>query len=140
MISSISKIIEKIVHNQLSNYLERNSINDNQYGFRRGRSAEMAATLFTDKIKFKVNEGKMVGAVFVDLSKAFDTLNHGRIISKLESYGVNDIELEWFGNYLFGRSQRVLYNETLSDEMFVLTGVPQGSILGPLLFIVFLMT
>ena len=75
--------------------------------------------------------------MFLDLSKAFDTLNHGKIIDKLESYGVRDAELKWFGNYLFGRSQRVSYSDCLSDEMFVLSGVPQGSILGPLLFVVF---
>ena len=63
-------------------------------------------------------EGKMVGAVFLDLSKVFDTLNHGKIIDKLESYGVRDAELKWFGDYIFGRSQRVSYSDCLPDEMF----------------------
>ena len=138
VIPAVSKIIEKIVHQQLFDYLEDNNLlEDDQYGFRCCRSTEMATTLFIDKIKYKVNNGKMVGAVFLDLSKAFDTLNHGKILDKLESYGVRDAELEWFGNYLFGRSQRVSYNDCLSDEMFVLNGVSQGSILRPLLYIVF---
>ena len=79
----------------------------------------------------------MVGAVFLDLSKAFDTLSHGNLLGKLESCGISDVELEWFASYLFARTQRVMFNGFLSDEMRVLTGVPQGSILGPLLFIVF---
>ena len=90
-----------------------------------------------DKIKRKVDEGKLVGTIFIDLSKAFDTLSHGKLLTKLESYGVKSVELEWFTDYLFNRSQQVQYKNSLSNEEKITCGVPQGSILGPLLFIVF---
>ena len=78
-----------------------------------------------------------VGAVLLDLSKAFDTLNHAILIDKLESYGICGVELRWFQDYLFNRSQRVSYDNMLSEKSEVYCGVPQGSILGPLLFIVY---
>jgi hypothetical protein len=122
----------------LSYYLEQNNLlKDCQFGFRQNRSTEQATTLFTDKIKRKVNEGKLVGTVFIDLSKAFDTLSHAKIITKLQSYGVSSVELQWFQDYLFNRTQFVQFGDVLSQGESVRCGVPQGSIIGPLLFILF---
>ena len=112
-------------------------LTDCQFGFRRRRSTELAATLFFDSIKNKINDGKMVGAVFIDLSKAFDTMSHAKLLQKLKSYGLGGIELSWFGDYLFNRSQTVSLDGELSGEGKVFCGVPQGSIIGPLLFLLF---
>ena len=89
VIPAASKVIKNLVHLQLSTYLEDdNLLNENQFGFRKGRSTELAATLFTDTIKRKVDEGKLVGCVFIELTKAFDTINHGALLNKLESYRI----------------------------------------------------
>ena len=80
----------------------------------------------------------MVGAVYIDLTKAFDTISHSVLLSKLPSYGINDIELEWFKDYLFQRSQLIQIRNDRSDVNDIFTGVPQGSILGPTLFVLFL--
>jgi hypothetical protein len=138
VIPAISKIIERIVHRQLSSYLETNNLlKDFQFGFRQNRSTELAAALFTDNVKRKVNEGKLVGAVFIDLSKAFDTLSHAKLIIKLRSYGILSTEIDWFQDYLFNRTQYVQLGTALSNAEKVKCGVPQGSIIGPLLFILF---
>ena len=85
VIPSVSKIIERIVHRQISEYLEESNLLTNcQFGFRRRRSTELAATLFFDSIKKEVNDGKMVGAVFIDLGKAFDTISHAKLLQKLK--------------------------------------------------------
>ena len=97
----------------------------------------MTATLLCDNIRKEMNNGKMVGAVFLDLSKAFDTIGHGVLLEKLYSYGVRGSELELFKDYLFDRTQIVEIENTQSRETNIHCGVPQGSILGPLLFIVF---
>ena len=98
---SISKIIERVIHSQLSEYLESNNLlNDCQFGFRKRRSTELATALFTDKIKKKVNEGKLVGFIFFDVTKAFDAISHAKLISKMRSYGVLNKELECFQDYL----------------------------------------
>ncbi|CAB4033446.1 Hypothetical predicted protein [Paramuricea clavata] len=82
-----------------------------------------------------MDKGECCGAVFIDLKKAFDTVDHGRLLSKLSHYGIKDKELTWFENYLFGRRQRVIYDGTQSDSQPIVCGVPQGCILGPMLFI-----
>ena len=82
-----------------------------------------------------MDAGKLTGAIFIDLSKAFDTLSHSQIISNLANYGIHDVENEFFINYLFNRKKQVNFQNSMSDTEAVTCGVPQGSILGPLLFL-----
>ena len=119
-------------------HLERHSLLfEYQVGFRPNRSTELAVTYFTDLIRKEADNGKATGAVFIDLSKAFDTISHSVLLSKLFRYGVYDIELQWFTDYLFLRKQIVQFNGVLSDPNPINTGVPQESILGSLLFLIF---
>ena len=135
----LSKIIEKAVHRQVIEFIEQNKLlSAFQFGFRPKLSTELAVTLLLDDIRKNVDEGKLVGATFIDLRKAFDTISHSNLLDKLSQYGIRDVELNWFTDYLFNRSVVVSYDNCLSNANDVLTGVPQGSILGPLLFIIFL--
>ena len=110
-------------------------LSNSQYGFRRSRNTELAATVLLDDIRDGMDKGKFTGVVFIDLSKAFDTISHASMIDKLPLFGIKNIEKEWLTDYLFNRSQLVNFENTYSHEKSVYTGVPQGSILGPLLFI-----
>lgn len=135
----VSKIIEKAVHKQLTAFLEENKLlSKNQFGFRSKRSTELATTLLLDDIRKSVDSGHVVGAVFVDFTKAFDTLSHAEFQSKLAAYGVQDNELSWFSDYLFNRKQSVVYGGQNSNSQSVTSGVPQESLLGPLLFLLYL--
>ena len=91
--------------------------------------------MLLDQKRKEVNNGNLTEAVFVDHSKAFHTLGHSRFLAKLKAHGFEKIELEWFTNYLFGRSHRVQINEKVSNSCPVYCGVPQDSILGPTLFL-----
>ena len=89
----ISKIAEKLVYQQLIQYLESNKLlSKSQFGFRQNRSTEMATTIFTDDIRQYVDKGNLVGAVFIDLRKAFDTISHSLLLHKLQSYGIYESE------------------------------------------------
>ena len=93
--------LEKAVHNQLKQYLDENNLFVNcQFGYREKRSTETAATLFVDDIRKEIGEN-LVGAIFIDLSKAFDTVSHAVMIEKLKSYGIDDCELSWFTDHHF---------------------------------------
>ena len=135
----LSKVLEKAVHKQLSDYLEDSDLLSNcQFGFRKQKSTKSAATVFTDDIRKFVDGGNLIGAVFVDLSKAFDTINYCVLLNKLKSYGIEGDEHQWFTSYMFNRKQIVEVDTIKSNEAPLLCGVPQGSILGPLLFIMHL--
>ena len=139
LLPSISKVFEKNVYNQIYEYFTENKLlYESQYGFRKFHSTELAALEMSDKITTHLDQGKIPLAIFLDLSKAFDTIDHTILIDKLRYYGLKGNSLNWFKSYLSNRKQYVEYNNSQSSYANVSTGVPQGSILGPLLFIIYM--
>ena len=130
--------MEKEVHKQFSAYLEEMKlISDFQFGFRKNKSTDLAAITLVEEIRQNVDLGCIVGACLLDLCKAFDAISHAKLVSKLTSYGVSGIELEWFRDYLFNQKVQVMHDKCLSESKPLYSDVPQGSILGPLLLIIF---
>ena len=133
----VSKILERAVYKQIVGYLDSNNLlYENQSGFRKAYSTDTCLINLTDQIKVNMSRGLYVGMVLIDLQKAFDTVDHDILCKKLKSMGINCTE--WFQSYLGGRNQVVEANDTLSDAGIVNCGVPQGSILGPLLFLCYI--
>ena len=114
-----------------------NILNKQQYGFRASHSTYMAVTQLIDKINNGVEKKKSSIGIFLDLSKAFDTIDHNILLYKMDYYGFRGIVYEWFKNYLSNRKQYVNVNCSRSYLQNIICGVPQGSILGPLLFILY---
>ena len=108
---------------------------NNQFGFRTSHSSYMALMAFTNETSNAMENGDHVVGIFLDFSKAFDTVDHCILFDKLHHYGIRDNALEWFRSYLTGKRQYVTYNGAASSTRFMSCGVPQGSILGPLLFL-----
>ena len=96
-----------------------------------------ALTHFTDNVLLNVDSGRLTGAVFLDLSKAFDTVDHNLLLYKLKSVGLSDDTVNWFQTYLTNRKQRTSVGDILSVAALLTVGIPQGSILGPLLFLIY---
>ena len=139
ILSSVSKVFEKIMHNQIYEHFEKlNILYPNQYGFRKNHSTEYAAMELVERIINEMDKNNMPINIFMDLSKAFDTLDHGILFHKLEYYGFKGPSLELMKCYLSNRTQYVELDNVKSDPMKISCGVPQGSILGPLLFIIYL--
>ena len=133
-----SKILERIVYNRLIEFFNKHSVlYDYQFGFRKLYSTHMALITLIDKLSNALDEGSRVVGIFLDFSKAFDTIDHDILLLKLEHYGVRGLALDWFKNYLNSRFQYVMYNGIKSYQSQVTCGVPQGSILGPLLFLIY---
>ena len=125
--------------NQLNEYFEENKLLYNsQYGYRQGHSTESACLELIDKLHQQLENSQRPFSIFIDLSKAFDTLNHSILISKLRYYGVDEHAIKWFKSYLSNRKQYVQIDEVKSSIKDIETGVPQGSTLGPLLFIIYM--
>lgn len=139
IIPTEAKILERIVYNQLEFYFENNQLISNyQSGFRKGHSCESLLNLVITNWKMAVNGKKCIIAVFIDLKRAFETINRDILTLKLKKYGIKNTELEWFRSYLNNRKQRTRVNNTVSDVLNVEIGVPQGSILGVLLFLIYI--
>lgn len=135
----ISKVLEKLVAEQLMTYLEQHSLlNPKQFGFRPKHSTEMAVCHFTESIKSSLDQGKCVGAIFLDLRKAVDTVNHQVLLTKLKQLDFSKQAVNWFKSYLASRQQCVKINGIKSKIKTCNLGIPQGSILGPLLFCLYI--
>ena len=130
---------ERLVYEQLNYFLVKKKIISNyQFGFRKGYSTEQAILEITENFKFAIDNGEITCGLFLDLSKAFDTVNHQILIDKLCKYGIRGTPLAWFTDYLSNRQQYVKIGNTESDLLTLTCGVPQGSTLGPLLFILYI--
>ncbi len=139
LLPSLSKIFEKVIYHQLFAYLNDEKLFCiEQYGFRKGHSTELAAMQLIDHLTNQVDKRNIPINVYIDLSKAVDTLNHGILLDKLNYYGICGIANGLLQNYLTNRQQYVDYEGTKSASKSIRTGVPQGSILGPLLFLVYI--
>ena len=133
------KIFENILHTHISNYLENNNyLNSKQNGFRKCHSTLDGIVNFTSDIFDSINKGEYTIAAFIDLKKAFDTVNHNILLEKLNYAGIKNNILLLLKNYLSGRLQKTICNRTVSNTQRITCGVPQGSILGPLFFILYI--
>ena len=139
LLSPVSKVFEKAAYGQLYEYFSSHALfNDSQYGFQKYHSTELAALELVDQIHKEIDENKISFSVFLDLSKAFDTLDHDILLHKLQYYGITGTSLNWFRRYLTEHYQYVDYNGASSSMKLLTTGVPQGSIFRPLLFTIYM--
>ena len=139
ILSSFSKILERLVFNRLYTFLTKhNLLHASQYGFRKHFSTEDAMLELQNRILKDLQNNHHTAGIFMDMSKAFDTIDHDILLQKLSYYGIRGTSLNWFYNYLTGRKQYVTIQNKSSTCTSVVTGVPQGSILGPLLFIIYI--
>ena len=139
VIPTVSKIFEKIVFDQLNKYFnDNNLLTSCQSGFRSLHSTMTALLEATNSWSVNIDNGLVNEVVFIDLKKAFDTIDHQIILKKLRNYGIDHCSLKWFKSYLTGRTQKCKVNDRLSKSTSINCGIPQGSNLGPLLFLIYI--
>ena len=133
-----SKILERLMYSRILSFFNKHQLfYKYQFGFREQHGTDVALIILLDKIMSALNDGDYVLGVFLDLSKAFDTVDHSILLMKMYKYGVRGIAYDWIISYLENRKQYVSFNNCDSNTMNVSCGVPQGSILGPLLFLIY---
>ena len=135
----ISKVFEKIMYTRIFSFIKKEHIlYKQQYGFQKGKSTELAILDLQAKIISSLEKGEIPCYIFLDFAKAFDTVNHSILLQKLQYYGIRGHVLDWFTSFLNGRKQCVSLQSTNSDFITISNGVPQGSVLGPLLFLIYI--
>ena len=139
LLSVFSKILERLMYNRLLKFIDKNNLfNEFQFAFRNNHSTFMALIILVENLVTALDNGNCAVGLFLDFQKAFDTVDHCILLDKLSFYGVRGIAHDWFYSYLSNRSQSVNYNDHESDLKMMKCGVPQGSILGPLLFLIYI--
>jgi len=139
LLSNIDKVYEKIVYSRLITFLDKHKvITKKQFGFRNKHSTNHALISLTENIRKQLDSGNFSCGIFIDFQKAFDTVDHQILLSKLQHHGIRGIANSWFKSYLTNRKQFVIISGKKSTELNISHGVPQGSVLGPLLFLIYI--
>ena len=139
LLSNVNKIFEKLAYSRLYSFLNlHNCIYELQFGFRAHHSTNHALISLTEMIRNALDNSNFACGIFIDLQKAFDTVDHEILLKKLDYYGVRGLANNWFKSYLSNRQQFVSINGFNSKNLTMKYGVPQGSVLGPLLFLIYI--
>lgn len=139
LLSTFSKIFEKIMKDKLMNFLGKtNFFSDNQFGYRNNLSTENALQHFMHDVYNGLNDGSLTTGLFLDIRKAFDTVDHKIMLEKLHTIGIRGVVYNWFESYLINRKQCVRVEHYISDMKCIYQGVPQGSVLGAILFLIYI--
>ena len=139
VLPTISKILERVISDQLAQYFyDHKLFSEQQYGYRKNSLTEIAALEPIDRSVRQLDQRDIPINFYLDLSKAFDCINHKILTTKLKHYGIRDVALNLLSNYLLDRYQYVQIDDTVSQMRPLIRGVPQGSILGPLLWLIWL--